>query len=130
MFHEETILENQCHLAEEQNHHSATNKAQYTQLSVYCLHCSIVKFLEADHLGVPLRESVSCPFACTVNASPITTLIRAARCSHQLRNLSMPFLVTIKQRSESMSIRESRNSRDVAGDFTHTYLLMLPSLDR
>jgi len=45
---------------------------QYTQLSVYCLHCSIVKFPEADHLDVPLRESVSCPFACAVNASPLT----------------------------------------------------------
>jgi len=60
-------------LAEEQNRHSATNQTHYTQLSVYCLHCSTVKFLDADHLEVPLRESVSCPFAGTVNASLLTT---------------------------------------------------------
>jgi hypothetical protein len=48
-------------------------QGHYTQLSVYCLHCSTVKFLGADHLNVPLRESVSCPFACTVNASTLTT---------------------------------------------------------
>jgi hypothetical protein len=42
----------------------------------------------------------------------------------------MPFLVIIEQQRESTTIRYRRKSSGSTGDFTHTYLLLLPSLDR